>query len=139
MSKKNTLILLVLIATISVGLVIAKAIPEISSVLNLFRNFTVVIHNQSDHAVKAIEIGVDSSGQTKGTPSATYNRTIQKKTKVKFTPQLRMTGEGSIYLKYTDSKGNTVKKTICSYTETLSGHSKVTIKNNEVTVVEDCT
>ncbi|WP_157279783.1 hypothetical protein [Paenibacillus swuensis] len=99
----------------------------------------MVIHNQSDHAVKAIEIGVDSSGQTKGTPSATYNRTIQKKTKVKFTPQLRMTGEGSIYLKYTDSKGNTVKKTICSYTETLSGHSKVTIKNNEVTVVEDCT
>lgn len=33
-------------------------------------------------------------------------------------------GEGAIYMKYTDSSGDTIEKTVCGYTESLSGNSR---------------
>ncbi|CAG5092896.1 Uncharacterized protein TXXE_19030 [Thermobacillus xylanilyticus] len=53
-------------------------------------------------------------------------------------PQLTVHREGGIYLKFTDSGGKEVNKTVCSYTESASGYSIVTIMNDQIKVEEKC-
>lgn len=104
-----------------------------SSIFGQFQAFTVTINNQSDNDIVSIETGL-----IKGTSKDTYTKIIKSGEKTKIKPELSLSGEGAVYIKYTDSKGNTKEKTVCGYTESLSGNSKVTIDNNKVTVEENC-
>ncbi|MGC5774441.1 hypothetical protein [Paenibacillus pabuli] len=56
---------------------------------------------------------------------------------LKFAPQLQISGESSVYLTFTDSRGETYHEMVCGYAEYLSGNSYVTITNETVTVKEE--
>lgn len=108
-----------------------------------FQSFTVTIHNESDYDIVSIETGTIESNSTdtgiiEGSSKDVSSKTIKSGDKLKIKPKLSLRGEGGIYLKYTDSRGETVKKGVCSYTESLSGYSTVTIKNEKTTVEEKC-
>lgn len=98
-----------------------------------FEDYSITIRNKSDYDIVSVEIGI-----IKGTSKDIYTKKIISGEKIKIKPELSLTGEGAIYMKYTDSRGDTIEKTVCGYTESLSGNSKVTISNDKVTVEENC-
>ncbi|WP_433746022.1 hypothetical protein [Paenibacillus amylolyticus] len=112
------------------------------SFLNQFSSFTVTIDNQSDFNLSSVETGVLVSGAQGGTVESGSKDTLGTEIKsgevVKIHPSLSLSGEGGIYLKFTDSRGETTNKMICSYTESLSGYSNVIVSNNNVSVKEKC-
>lgn len=108
-------------------------------VFRQFLSFSVTINNQSDYDIVSLETGTveGPSGEIKASKDY-YSKTIKSGEKVKIKPKLSLTGEGGIYLKYNDSRGETISKAVCSYTESLSGYSEVTINNDKVTIEENC-
>ncbi|OKP89665.1 hypothetical protein A3842_04045 [Paenibacillus sp. P3E] len=110
--------------------------------LNQFKSFAVTIDNQSENDIISVETGVlvsNSAGDIVESDSKdTFDKIIKSGEETRIRPNLQLSGEGGIYLKYTDSRKETFKKTICSYTESLSGYSKVIITNDNVTVDEKC-
>lgn len=118
------------------------ALNKSLDILNMFRNFTLTIHNESDHELVSVQAGILSSDE-KGNIIETdskqlYNDSIPSGAKKKITPDLSLTGEGGIYLTYTDVTGVTRTTSVCSYTETLSGSSTITIHNETAKVEEKC-
>ncbi|MFC3800840.1 hypothetical protein [Cohnella sp. GCM10012308] len=107
-----------------------------------FRSFSVTVVNQSDYDLVSVETGIlrsDAAGNAvQGGSKNTYGKTIKAGHEKVISPKLSLNGEGGIYLKYTDSRGQTVQKTVCSYTESASGYSTVTIRNDRVDVKENC-
>lgn len=129
---------------VAVILVVGSAVvwKNNSELFREFRSFSVKIVNKSDYDLVSVETGIlqsDSSGNAVASGSKdTYDKKIKAGREKAIKPKLRIDGEGGIYLKYTDSRGETVQKTVCSYTEYVSGYSTVTIHNDKVEVQEKC-
>lgn len=142
MDKKSLVVIGISMGIITLVILIAVAVRDNLGLISQFRSFTVTIDNQSDYDLVTIEAGIltsDLSGKViEGSSKEIFEHGIQSGDKVKLTPKLSLMGEGGIYLKYTDSRGEIIRKSVCSYTESLSGYSKVTITNDNVTVNENC-
>ncbi len=95
--------------------------------------FSVTISNKSDYDLVSVETGIVS-----GVSKDLYDKIINAGSKAKIKPELRLTGEGAIYLKYTDSRGDSKDAVVCGYTESLSGRSMVTVYNDRVDVKQNC-
>ncbi|MEK5026398.1 hypothetical protein [Paenibacillus sp. FSL M7-1046] len=140
----------VTIAVFDAVLIIAGSITaatvgsDVVKLIQQFGSFTVTVDNQSDYDLFSVETGVltsDSAGQIiESSSKESFEQGIPSGRKVKISPELSLSGEGGIYLKYTDPRDEDSPKTvgICSYTESLSGHSKVIITNDDVSVEENC-
>jgi len=125
---------LFLSAAVLVGIIVlVMAAGTIRNLFIPFQKFSVTIHNESDYEIVSVETGI-----IKGQSKDVYNQAIKSGTRIKITPNLSLAGEGAVYLAYTDSNGTTVEKTVCGYTESLSGHSKITITNEDAVVEETC-
>jgi len=101
--------------------------------LTPFKNFLLTVDNQSDDEISSIEIGLIHMDSKE-----LFTDPIKKGETKKFKPTLSLSGEGSIYLKYTNAKGQSTQETVCGYTEYLSGYSTVTITNEGTTIVQQC-
>lgn len=121
------------ISIFSVSIVIALGIGTISNILTPFKSFSLTVDNQSDDEISSIEIGLIDTDSKE-----LFTNPIKKDQKKKFKPTLSLSGEGAIYLKYTDAKGQSTQETVCGYTEYLSGYSTITITNEGTTVVQQC-
>ncbi|MBY3621937.1 hypothetical protein HGO21_20655 [Acinetobacter sp. CUI P1] len=121
------------ISIFSVSIVIALGIGTISNILTPFKSFSLTVDNQSDDEISSIEIGLIDTDSKE-----LFTNPIKKDQKKKFKPTLSLSGEGAIYLKYTDAKGQSTQETVCGYTEYLSGYSTITITNEGTTVVQKC-
>ncbi|MEK4348906.1 hypothetical protein [Paenibacillus sp. FSL P4-0184] len=121
------------IAIFSMGIVIAFGISTISNILSPFKSFLLTVDNQSDDDISSIEIGLIHTDSKE-----LFTSPIKKGETKRFKPTLSLSGEGSIYLKYTNAKGQSTQETVCGYTEFLSGYSTVTITNEGTTVVQQC-
>lgn len=122
-----------LLLVVSFLLLTLFAFSWFRNITDSFKDFSVTIRNKSDYDIVSVEIGM-----IKGTSKDIYTKKINSGKTIKIKPELSLTGEGAIYMKYTDSSGDTIEKTVCGYTESLSGNSKVTIKNDKVTVEQNC-
>ncbi|OKP92576.1 hypothetical protein A3842_01915 [Paenibacillus sp. P3E] len=124
------------------GILIAIIVRNNAGLLGQFRSFTVTIDNQSDYELTSVETGVlvsGPNGEIVGNHSIdVFKQAVKSGEIVKIRPSLQLSGEGGVYLKYTNSKGEASKKTICSYTESLSGYSKVIITNDNISVEQNC-
>lgn len=144
--KRNTKIAIVAIAVPAVVAVFLMSLFVVwktnDEIFRPFRSFSVTVVNQSDYDLVSVETGVlssDASGHAiESGAKRTFAKTIKAGDEKVISPKLRMRGEGGIYLKYTDSRGETVQKTVCSYTESASGYSTITIQNDRVDVKENC-
>lgn len=139
--KKGMLIFFSIIVVVC--LAVALAAKTASNFLSQFQSFALTIHNQSDYDIVSVETGIIKSasaeiGIVEGDSKDYYAEHIKSGKNIKIKPRLSLNGEGGIYLKYTDARGETVQKSVCSYTEYLSGYSTVTIHNNGVAIEEKC-
>lgn len=135
-SKRKIFILSTVI--LFIGLVISMGYQA----LDPFRHLRITIHNQSDYDLSNITArlnsGMDSFNTNNEGTIHTLMKGVASGEKMKFAPQLRLSGEASIYLEFTDSRGKTYNETVCGYTEYLSGNSYVTVTNEKITVKEEC-
>lgn len=121
---------------VSIFLIFSGALigfQTLSNLLSPFKSFTVIVDNQSNLDISAIEIGL-----IRADSKELYSELIKAGQKQKFKPKLDLKGEGAIYLRYTNDKGHTSEHTICGYTEYLSGNSEMTITDERTTVVQNC-
>lgn len=91
-----------------VGIVIAIGIGTISNILTPFKSFSLTVDNQSDDDISSIEIGLIDTDSKE-----LFTSPIKKDHMKKFKPTLSLSGEGAIYLKYTDAKGQSTQETVC--------------------------
>jgi hypothetical protein len=108
-----------------------------------FRHLRITIHNQSDYELTNIQTSLTTGGNSfntneKGSPLHLLEENIPSGENLKFAPQLQVSGESSVYLTFTDSRGETYNEVVCGYTEYLSGNSYVTVTNENVTVKDEC-
>ncbi|OMF36709.1 hypothetical protein BK133_08670 [Paenibacillus sp. FSL H8-0548] len=92
-----------------------------------FQSFSVTINNQSDYDIVSVETGIVA-----GTSKHIYDKQIKAGDSARIKPKLSLVGEGAVYLKYTDSRGDVTETSACGYTESLSGRIKLTITNDGV-------
>jgi hypothetical protein len=104
-----------------------------SEQFNFFRPFQVIVHNASDADIVSVETGL-----IKGESKDLRQMPIRSGESAVIKPDLKLQGEGAVYLKYTNARGETVEETVCGYTEYLSGRTKLTIGNDGNTVDTDC-
>ncbi|MFS0872253.1 hypothetical protein [Paenibacillus xylanilyticus] len=132
-------VIILTIIVIVIGLVVYFSFQN---AFDLFRNFRVTINNESDYDIVSVKTGLEKGDHSKNNieDGSLYilQRDVPSGKKVKFAPQLNLSGEGAIYLEFTDNQGKTQNHTVCGYTEYLSGNSYVTITNDKVSVVEEC-
>jgi hypothetical protein len=135
-SKRKIIILSAVI--LFIGLVISM----VYQALEPFRHLRITIYNQSDYELSNITArvssGIDSFNTNNEGTIHTLKKGVPSGEQMKFAPQLRLSGEGSIYLEFTDSRGKIYTETACGYTEYLSGNSYVTVTNEKITVKEEC-
>ncbi|WP_433747912.1 hypothetical protein [Paenibacillus amylolyticus] len=136
-SKKKMIILSTII--IVIGII---AYRSLLNAIDPFRHLRITIHNQSDYDLTNIQAslvqGDNSLNNNESGSSYVFDKNIPSGANVKFAPQLKLAGEGVVSLAFTDSRGKTYNKTVCGYTEYLSGNSYVTVTNENVTVKEEC-
>lgn len=136
-SKKKIIILSAII--IVIGII---AFRSLLNAVDPFRHLRITIHNQSDYDLTNIQAslvqGDNSSNNNESGSTYVFDKDIPSGTNVKFAPQLKLSGEGAISLAFTDSRGKTYNKTVCGYTEYLSGNSYVTVTNENITVKDEC-
>lgn len=140
-NTKTISIVFILILTVVLGIFVSFDKGKLSFIKQ-FMGFTVTINNHSDFDIIEIKLGIiagNSNVKTfKEDSEVVHDKQINSGSSTTLKPKLLLEGEGGIYLKFTNSKGETIKKTICSYTESLSGHSDVTVRNDTVNVTENC-
>ncbi|WP_169082969.1 hypothetical protein [Paenibacillus sp. PL91] len=101
---------------------------------NMFMPFAVTLNNDSDYDIVSVKMGIVSS-----TSAHTYTKPIKAGDSVRIKPQLQLTGEGAVYLEYTDARGVTRENIACGYTESLTGRAELTIDNDRFVLNEqDC-
>lgn len=137
-SKKKIIILSAILLVIGI-----IAFKSLLNAVDPFRHLRITIHNQSDYDLTNIQANLaqgDNSFNNNNENGSTYifKKDIPSGSNVKFAPQLKLSGEGAVSLTFTDSRGKTYNKTVCGYTEYLSGNSYVTVTNENVTVKEEC-
>jgi hypothetical protein len=129
----------ILVLIVATALAVKKNNPHL---LRQFQRFSLIVDNQSDYDLVSVEIGVmhsDANGNAvKSGAKYWHPEVIQSGQETVIKPQLTVHREGGIYLKFTDSGGKEVNKTVCSYTESASGYSIVTIMNDQIKVEEKC-
>ncbi|MBB6634292.1 hypothetical protein [Cohnella thailandensis] len=131
-------------AVLLVAILLILAISSLwkSELFRQFQSYTLTIDNQSDYDIVSVETGImtsDSSGKTMESGSKhTYSKAIKTGQDQTIKPKLVIAGEGGIYMKFIDSRGESRQRTICSYTEYASGYSTVTINNDDVIIEENC-
>ncbi|WP_145324447.1 hypothetical protein [Paenibacillus xylanexedens] len=106
-----------------------------------FRHLRITIHNQSDYELTNIQTSLTTGGNSFNTKKGSLHlleENIPSGEDLKFAPQLQVSGESSVYLTFTNSRGETYNEVVCGYTEYLSGNSYVTVTNENVTVKEEC-
>lgn len=113
------------------------------SLFDQFRSFSVTIDNRSDFELSVFEVGTYKSAESEGNVAAgeskaAVDKTIRSGDRLTVKPKLSIVGEGGIYLKMTDANGDPVTHGVCSYTESLSGKSKVTVTNEGVKIEQNC-
>jgi hypothetical protein len=143
MIKKTLLFSIVFVATVTLTIVGATALYKDNSTLfDQFRGFSVTIDNQSDFELSVIEAGIlhsDSEGNVvEGASKSPVGKTLAGGKRLTVKPELSISGEGGIYLKMTDADGETVTHVVCSYTESLSGKTEVTVTNDDVEIEQNC-
>lgn len=144
--KRNTKVAIVAIALPAVVAVLLTSLFVLWKTndewFSRFRSFSVTVVNQSDYDLVSVETGILGGGDPghadKSDTKRIFAKPIKAGDKKVLSPKLSMNGEGGIYLKYTNSRGDTVQKTVCSYTESASGSSTITIQNDRVDVKENC-
>ncbi|WP_217591884.1 hypothetical protein [Cohnella sp. GbtcB17] len=144
--KRNTKVAIVAIALPAVVAVLLTSLFVLwktnDDMFSRFRSFSVTVVNQSDYDLVSVETGILSGGNPgqsdKSDAKRIFGKPIKAGEKKVLSPKLSMNGEGGIYLKYTNSRGDTVQKMVCSYTESASGSSTITIQNDRVDVKENC-
>lgn len=139
--RKKVLILAGVFTAIIVLIIVGARVAynDQQGIFNYFRSFTVFVDNQSDVDLVSIEAGIIQSDSNADSDSKDMvEEPLASGNKLKFTPKLSLQGEGGIYLKITDSRGETTTHTVCSYTEYLSGKADVTVSNDKVTIDQDC-
>lgn len=135
-SKKKIIILSAIVLVIGI-----IAFKSLLNAVDPYRHLRITIHNQSDYNLTNIQaslvqgesFNINESGST-----YIFDKDVSSGSNVKFAPQLKLSGEGAVSLAFTDSRGKTYNKTVCGYTEYLSGNSYVTVTNENVTVKEEC-
>ena len=131
-------IIFLLAIIIFFGIIIGMAYPTIDQ----FRSLRITIHNQSDFDLTDVNASlVQGEGSVNtGRDGSVYKlkKDVASGKKVKFAPRLRPSGESSVHLQFTDSRGEIYNKTVCGYTEYLSGNTYVTVTNDNITVKEEC-
>ncbi|MBY0117354.1 hypothetical protein NST33_28495 [Paenibacillus sp. FSL L8-0435] len=136
-SKKKIIILSAIVLVIGI-----VAFRSFLNVIDPFRHLRITIHNQSDYDITNIQAslvqGDNSLNNNESGSTYVFDKDIPSGANMKFTPQLKRSGEGAVSLAFTDSRGKTFNKTVCGYTEYLSGNSYVTVTNENVTVREEC-
>lgn len=130
--------------TILSAIVLIIGIVAFKSLLNAvdpYRHLRITIHNQSDYNLIDIQASLvqgESYNTNESGSTYIFDKDVSSGSNVKFAPQLKLAGEGAVSLTFTDSRGKTYNKTVCGYTEYLSGNSYVTVTNENVTVKEEC-
>ncbi|WFR64164.1 hypothetical protein P9222_08305 [Paenibacillus amylolyticus] len=135
-SKKKMIILFAIILVIGI-----IAFKSLLNAVDPFRHLRITIHNQSDYDLTNIQASLvqgDSYNTNENGSTYVFKKDIPSGAKMKFAPQLKLSGEGTVSLEFTDSRGKTYNKMVCGYTEYLSGNSYVTVTNENVTVKEEC-
>ncbi|GBG06886.1 hypothetical protein B1748_12390 [Paenibacillus sp. MY03] len=143
MKKKVLIVIGCFIAILALTIAGARSVyNDHPDFFNMFKSFTVRIDNQSDFDFVAIEAGILQSGNNGDIVETgskdTLANPLASGDKVTFKPKLSIQGEGGIYLKVTDSSGRTETYGICSYTESLSGQTDVTVSNDGVKIDQNC-
>jgi hypothetical protein len=143
MKKKVLIVIGCFIAILALTIVGARAVyNDHPDFFNMFKSFTVRIYNQSDFDLVKIETGIlqsDAQGNTIETGSTdVVEDTLASGGKLTFKPKLSIQGEGGVYMKVTDSRGQTETYSVCSYTESLSGLTDVIVRNDEADIDENC-
>ena len=140
--KNITIMLLTVVAFVLLALGAITIFRGSTKFLGPFQSFTVKIINQSKHDIVSIETGIiesaSAAGIVEGDSKDLSSKTVKSGEEVRIKPKLSLNGEGGIYLKFSDSSGDTYIKAVCSYTESLSGFSEVTVRDDGITVEEDC-
>lgn len=107
------------------------------NLLEPFRSFTVTVHNESGRPIVAVETGVSRVSQASSANSRhDYDEVINAGESVKIKPRLTVSGENSIYQKFTYENGETKDVVVCGYTEYASGYSTVTLRADGTVDVE---
>lgn len=75
------------------------------------QSFQVRVDNQSDFELRILETGVVTSSAAEASVDE-VGKILKSEKTVKIKPQLTLSGEGGIYLKYSDSREPDVPKTI---------------------------
>jgi len=135
-SKKKIIILSAIVLVIGI-----IAFKSLLNAVDPYRHLRITIHNQSDYNLTNIQASLvqgDSYNANESGSTYIFKKDIPSGVKVKFAPQLKLSGEGTVSLEFTDSRGKTYNKMVCGYTEYLSGNSYVTVTNENVTVKEEC-
>lgn len=127
---------------IAAGIMVVVQLNNNYGVLGLvaqLQSFRVTVDNQSDFELSILETGVVTGAAAEASVDE-VGKILKSGKTVKIKPRLTLSGEGGIYLKYSDKREPDVPRTIgiCSYTETLSGYSKVIITNDKVTIKQNC-
>lgn len=133
---RRTKKIIILSSAFVLGLVIFSVYSLLKSNMDLirqFQSFSVTVSNQTNDDIVAIEAGI-----VNGDSKQQFEQTIRSGEEIKIKPKLSLAGEGGIYIKYMDASGETKEQGVCSYTESLSGYSTVTIQPDKVTVEENC-
>ncbi|CAM4271944.1 hypothetical protein FHS16_002052 [Paenibacillus endophyticus] len=126
MSRRNAYILMAVTAVLLMGL-IWEAVSAQTDHFAYFQRFAITVHNESDFDLVSIETGIVSSSE-----KDIVDRRIKAGASAVIKPKLSMSGEGAVYLKYTDSQGNTKETIACGYTESLTGRTAITIDNDGI-------
>ncbi|GAS84574.1 hypothetical protein [Paenibacillus amylolyticus] len=136
-SKKKMIILSAIILGVAI-----VAFMSFLNAMDPFRHLRITIHNKSDYDLTNIQAsltnGDNSFNNNESGSLHLLEENIPSGENLKFLPQLQVSGESSVYLTFTDSRGKTYNEVVCGYTEYLSGNSYVTVTNENVTVKEEC-
>ncbi|WP_433582191.1 hypothetical protein [Paenibacillus amylolyticus] len=135
-SNKKIIILSAILLVIGI-----VAFKSLLNAVDPFRHLRITIHNQSDYDLTNIQASLaqgDSYNTNESGPTYIFEKDIPSGAKVKFAPQLKLSGEGTVSLEFTDNRGKTYNKMVCGYTEYLSGNSYVTVTNENITVKDEC-
>ncbi|WP_145406990.1 hypothetical protein [Paenibacillus xylanexedens] len=128
---------ILLVVVLFVGVIIYLSYQN---ALDRFKDFRITIDNQSAYELTGIQAGLIGPDNANVKDKSLYipGLDLPSGKKIKFTPQLKLSGEESIYLKFRDSRGKNYTETVCGYTEHLAGHTRVTVTNDTISFKEEC-
>ncbi|WP_338553663.1 hypothetical protein [Paenibacillus sp. KS-LC4] len=144
MNSSKKVFLVSFVGFLLIGLtIIFTLIQSNRDLLSQFQSYSVTIDNQSSYDVVSLELGVltgaDTYESVKMENKHISNDVIKSGEKKKIKPNLSLGGkEGGVYIGYVNSEGAVLKKGICSYAESLTGYSEVTITDKGTEVIENC-